>query len=85
MNETTARNDTRSSQRTAHPLTPREVGVMEHVCSGTSIAKIAALLGIAEGTVHTHLKAIRRKLHLRHRSRATLIAAYMNHCGPGEP
>jgi DNA-binding NarL/FixJ family response regulator len=55
-------------------LTPREIGVLEHVAQGKSNKEIAAALAIAENTVKNHLKNILEKLHLANRVQAATYA-----------
>lgn len=56
-------------------LTPREAEVLALVTQGDSNKKIARKLGIAEGTVKTHLTTVFRKLNVHSRTQATQAAA----------
>jgi two-component system, NarL family, nitrate/nitrite response regulator NarL len=58
-------------------LTPREIKVLALVTRGDSNKKIARELGIAEGTVKTHLTAIFRKLNVHTRTQASRAGARM--------
>ena len=55
-------------------LTPRELKVLEHVAKGLSNKVIANALNITEGTVKLHVKAILRKLGMRSRVEAAVMA-----------
>lgn len=55
-------------------LTPREYEIIEHLAIGQSNKVIARELGITDGTVKLHVKAILRKLNIRSRVEAAVIA-----------
>jgi len=55
-------------------LTPRELEILEHVAEGSSNKAIGRALNITDGTVKLHVKAILRKLGLRSRVEAAVIA-----------
>jgi DNA-binding NarL/FixJ family response regulator len=59
----------------AENLSPREVDVLNHLVKGFSYKETAEALGIAYGTVHTHIEHIYHKLHVR--SRAQAVARYL--------
>jgi len=60
-------------------LTPRESEILEHLAAGQSNKIIARELGIADGTVKLHVKAILRKLGVRSRVEAAVIAVEQGH------
>jgi DNA-binding NarL/FixJ family response regulator len=55
-------------------LSEREIEVLRRVAAGKSNKLIAAELGIAEGTVKTHMKSIMPKLDASDRTHAVMIA-----------
>jgi two-component system nitrate/nitrite response regulator NarL len=69
----------RSSTRTASvgllaELTPRELEILRHVAEGESNKAIGRALDITDGTVKLHVKSILRKLGLRSRVEAAVLA-----------
>ena len=56
----------------ASMLSPREIEIVGHVAMGQRAREIAAVLGIAESTVKTHLRNAMRKVDAR--SQAQLVA-----------
>jgi two-component system nitrate/nitrite response regulator NarL len=56
-------------------LTPRELEILENLGAGYSNKMIGRALDISEGTVKLHVKAILRKLGIRSRVEAAVIAA----------
>ncbi|MFA6960852.1 MAG: response regulator transcription factor [Opitutaceae bacterium] len=56
-------------------LTPRELEVLGLIARGLRIADAACALGVADGTVASHIKAIYRKLDISSRAEAALHAS----------
>ena len=61
-------------------LTPREHEILCHVAEGQSNKVIARNLGISDGTVKLHVKAILRKLDVHSRVEAAVIAVEQHLC-----
>jgi two-component system nitrate/nitrite response regulator NarL len=61
-------------------LTPREREILCHLAEGQSNKTIARQLGISDGTVKLHVKAILRKLQVHSRVEAAVIAVEQNLC-----
>jgi len=61
-------------------LTPRERQILCHLAEGQSNKTIARELGISDGTVKLHVKAILRKLNVHSRVEAAVIAVEENLC-----
>lgn len=59
-------------------LTPRETEILELVADGLSNKAIAKRLGIADGTVKMHVKALLKKLGVHSRVEAAVIAVENN-------
>lgn len=55
-------------------LTPRELEILRHLAEGQSNKGIARALDITDGTVKLHVKSILRKLGLRSRVEAAVLA-----------
>ncbi len=55
-------------------LTEREQEILEHVAAGDSNKEIASSLGLGEKTVKHHMTNILRKLRVRNRVEAALVA-----------
>lgn len=64
-------------------LTPREREILCHLAEGQSNKVIARNLGISDGTVKLHVKAILRKLNVHSRVEAAVIAVEQNLCAKG--
>ncbi len=61
-------------------LTPREAEIVCHVAEGQSNKVIARNLGISDGTVKLHVKAILRKLEVHSRVEAAVMAVENAFC-----
>jgi DNA-binding NarL/FixJ family response regulator len=66
-------------------LTEREVEVLRQIGRGASNQEIARALWISETTVKTHITRIFRKLQLRDRAQAVVLAYETGLVKPGEP
>lgn len=64
----------RSAPAPLADLTPREQEILQHLAEGRSNKMIARELDITDGTVKLHVKAILRKLGLRSRVEAAVLA-----------
>jgi two-component system nitrate/nitrite response regulator NarL len=64
-------------------LTPREREILCHLAEGQSNKAIARVLGISDGTVKLHVKAILRKLAVHSRVEAAVIAVEKELCPRG--
>ncbi len=58
----------------AEKLTPRELNVLRYLCEGHSNKEIARELGLQEATVKLHVTSLYRKVGVRNRTQAALIA-----------
>lgn len=66
--------------KTVADLTPREREILCHLAAGQSNKVIAKELGISDGTVKLHVKAILRKLDVHSRVEAAVIAVEQHIC-----
>ena len=66
-------------------LTPREMEILCQLAAGLSNKAIARELGISDGTVKLHVKAILRKLEVRSRVEAAVIAVERGLCSDSPP
>ena len=66
-------------------LTPREREILCHLAEGQSNKTIARALGISDGTVKLHVKAILRKLDIHSRVEAAVIAVENDLCPRSVP
>lgn len=70
-----ATGDARHAAAPFAELTPRELEILECLGGGSSNKMIGRALDISEGTVKLHVKAILRKLGIRSRVEAAVLAA----------
>ena len=66
-------------------LTPREREILCHLAEGESNKVIARNLGISDGTVKLHVKAILRKLGVHSRVEAAVMAVENSLCARSAP
>jgi len=77
--------DNRSGHNTPlAELTPREQQILRHLAEGQSNKVIGRELGISDGTVKLHVKAILRKLGVHSRVEAAVIAVEQGICRHNE-
>lgn len=57
-----------------HPLTPRQLSVLEHLDRGDTMEEIAARLSLSEGTVRNYISSIVANMRARNRIDALRIA-----------
>ncbi len=77
--------DPAKSGSTMDLLTPREQEILCLLAEGQSNKVIARNLGISDGTVKLHVKAILRKLNVHSRVEAAVIAVEQKFCRKDEP
>jgi DNA-binding NarL/FixJ family response regulator len=63
-------------------LSPRETQVLEHLAKGFLYKEIADMMGVSYATVHTHIRHIYEKLHVRSRTEA--VAKHLGKARTGE-
>ena len=61
-----------------YKLTPREKDILRHIAQGESNKDIAAALGIVDGTVKLHVRAVLKKLNVQSRVQAAVLAISEN-------
>jgi len=61
-----------------YQLTPREMDILRHIAQGQSNKDIAAALGIVDGTVKLHVRAVLKKLKVQSRVQAAVLAISEN-------
>ena len=62
----------------AYNLTPREMDILRHIAQGQSNKDIALALGIVDGTVKLHVRAVLKKLKVQSRVQAAVLAISEN-------
>lgn len=61
-------------------LTPREMDILSHIAKGQSNKDIATDLGITDGTVKLHVRAVMKKLGVQSRVQAAVLAVSEGLC-----
>lgn len=69
-----------SKGRNVYKLTPREMDILSHIAKGESNKHIAAELGIVDGTVKLHVRQVLKKLGVKTRVQAALLAVSEGLC-----
>ena len=64
----------------AYQLTPREMDILSHIAKGESNKHIASELGIVDGTVKLHVRKVLKKLGVKTRVQAALLAVAEDLC-----
>lgn len=72
--------DEPSRNKNAYNLTPREMDILKHIARGESNKHIASELGIVDGTVKLHVRAVLKKLGVQTRVQAALLAVSERLC-----
>jgi len=67
--------------RETEPLSPREAEVLDLLAKGYLYKEIAEKTGLTYATVHTHIRHVYEKLHVR--SRAQAVAKHLGQTQPG--
>jgi len=75
---------TNSEAANSYGLTPREMDILRHITLGESNKDIAAKLGIVDGTVKLHVRAVLKKLDVQSRVQAAVLAISENLCDESE-
>jgi DNA-binding NarL/FixJ family response regulator len=69
----------------AESLSPREAEVLDLLAKGFLYKEIADQMKVSYATVHTHIRHIYEKLHVRSRTEAVAMHLRKNHSHPGIP
>jgi two-component system nitrate/nitrite response regulator NarL len=70
--------DEKRGGNNSHQLTAREMDVLQHIAKGRSNKEIARSLGIVDGTVKLHVRAVLKKLGVKSRVQAAIMAVSEN-------
>jgi len=73
-----------SKGRDVYKLTPREMDILSHIAKGESNKHIASELGIVDGTVKLHVRQVLKKLGVKTRVQAALLAVSEGLCSEKE-
>lgn len=66
--------------KNTYSLTPREMDILCHIAKGQSNKDIANALGIVDGTVKLHVRAVLKKLNVQSRVQAAVLAVSEGLC-----
>ena len=66
-------------------LSPQQLRVLELLASGHRVREIAQLLGVADGTVRSHVRTLRAKLGAKSQIEAVAMLRQVEHSAPGVP
>jgi len=69
-----------SQPKPVYNLTPRELEILCHIAKGQSNKEIARDLGITDGTVKLHVRAVMKKLNVQSRVQAAVLAVSEGIC-----
>jgi len=72
--------DSSSQPKPVYNLTPRELEILCHIAKGQSNKEIARDLGITDGTVKLHVRAVMKKLDVQSRVQAAVLAVSEGIC-----
>jgi len=72
--------ETESNPLMVYGLTPREMDILRHIALGESNKDIARSLGIVDGTVKLHVRAVLKKLGVQSRVQAAVLAVQEKLC-----
>jgi len=75
-----SKDDAMELKRNIYNLTPREMDILSHIAKGESNKVIAAELGIVDGTVKLHVRQVLKKLGVKTRVQAALLAVSEKLC-----
>jgi len=70
--------------RNVYKLTPREMDILSHIAKGESNKHIAGELGIVDGTVKLHVRQVLKKLGVKTRVHAALLAVSEGLCSDND-
>lgn len=72
------------ADRNVYKLTPREMDILSHIAKGESNKYIAGELGIVDGTVKLHVRQVLKKLGVKNRVHAALLAVSEGLCSEND-
>lgn len=72
--------EVKAAPKRAYGLTPREMDILGHIALGETNKDIARSLGIVDGTVKLHVRAVLKKLGVQSRVQAAVLAVQEKLC-----